>query len=188
MSLSAFFCALRSAYQAELDDLATDSEGHDVLQKRLREKRSQIVFLGQMMEAAPEMVAVAFHGAFDFKSPAAMEYVVSSEPEDLPDWDSLADAVHLAPWANVLAAPLLAQPEGQRFLTVAAALEYLLHHHVRDDHATHDDTAPDQSEQAAQGNRQRGLDDDDDDADPGDLDHDEAGANWLEDQGFDRKE
>jgi len=175
------------AYQAELDDLTSDSEGRDVLQKRLGEKRSQIAFLGQMMETAPEMVAVAFHGAFDFKSSAAMEHVVTSEPEDLPDWDNLADAVHLAPWATVLATPLLEQPEGQRFLTVAAALEYLLHHHVRADHAAPDDTASDPQEPATQGGRQRGLDDEDDEPST-DLDHDEAGANWLQDQGFDRKE
>jgi len=186
MSLSAYFHALRSAYQAELDDLATDSDGRNVLQKRLKEKRSQIAFLGQMMEVAPEMVAVAFHGAFEFKSQAAMEQLVKSEPDDLPDWAELAEAVSLAPWANTLAAPLLAQPEGQRFLTVAAALEYLLHRHAHDDHTSHDAAATEPH--AEPSHDRRAAIDDEDDAHTHDLDHDEAGADWLADQGFDRKE
>ena len=39
MSISPFFHALGSAYQAEMDDLASDSEGKDVLRQRLTEKR-----------------------------------------------------------------------------------------------------------------------------------------------------
>jgi len=189
MRLSAYFCALRSAYQAEIDDLATDSEGHNVLQKRLREKRSQIAFLGQMMETAPEMVAVAFHGGFDFIVPAAMEQIVTTGPDDLPDWNRLAEAVHLAPWAHTLAEPLLTQPEGQRFLSLAAALEYLLQRRTHDAHANHDEATPDAHNPEQQGRRHGGADDDDrDDALGSDLDHDEAGANWLQEQGFDRKE
>jgi len=186
MSLSAYFHALRSAYQAELDDLATDSDGRNVLQKRLKEKRSQIAFLGQMMEVAPEMVAVAFHGAFEFKSHAAMEQLVKSEPDDLPDWDTLAEAVALTHWAQPLADPLLARPAGQRFLTVAAALEYLQHRHGHEEHTSHDATAPDTQGQHSHG--RRAALDDEDDAHMHDLDHEEAGADWLADQGFDRKE
>ncbi|OIN93577.1 MAG: hypothetical protein AUJ20_03355 [Comamonadaceae bacterium CG1_02_60_18] len=186
MRLSNYFCALRSGYQAELDDLTSDSEGRDVLQKRLKEKRSQIAFLGQMMETAPEMVAVVFHGAFDFKLPAVMEQLLRTEPDDLPDWDSLADAVHLAPWAQALAEPLLAQPEGQRFLTVAGALEYLTQRHKYVNHAAHPEAAP-AHDTLLQGGRQLGLDEEDD-PNASDLDHDEAGAHWLEEQGFDRKE
>ena len=69
MSVSAFFRTLRTSYQAELDDLASDSEGRDVLRKRLAQKRSQMAFLQQMMETAPEMVAVVFHDGFRFESP-----------------------------------------------------------------------------------------------------------------------
>ena len=35
MSISPFFCNLRSAYQAEMDDMTFDSEGKDVLRQRL---------------------------------------------------------------------------------------------------------------------------------------------------------
>ncbi len=41
MSISPFFQELRSAYQAELDDLNSDSEGHYILDKRLAEKRKE---------------------------------------------------------------------------------------------------------------------------------------------------
>ena len=60
MSMSAFFRALRTSYQAEIDDLASDSEGRNVLRKRLQEKRTQMPLLKQMMELSPEMVAVVF--------------------------------------------------------------------------------------------------------------------------------
>ena len=40
MKISPFFHDLRSAYQAEIDDLTQDSEGKDVLRKRLAQKRS----------------------------------------------------------------------------------------------------------------------------------------------------
>ena len=53
MNISPFFHNLRSAYQAELDDLRSDSEGHDVLKKRLAEKRRELGFLLQMMELSP---------------------------------------------------------------------------------------------------------------------------------------
>lgn len=49
MSISPFFHALGSAYQAEMDDLASDSEGKDVLRQRLAEKRKELVFLRQMI-------------------------------------------------------------------------------------------------------------------------------------------
>ena len=48
MSISPFFRALRSAYQSEIDDLTSDSEGRDVLRKRLAEKRKELGFLVQM--------------------------------------------------------------------------------------------------------------------------------------------
>ena len=39
MNPSTYFLDLRSVYQSELDDLTSDSEGKDVLRKRLAEKR-----------------------------------------------------------------------------------------------------------------------------------------------------
>ena len=191
MSMSAFFRALRSSYQAEIDDLASDSEGKDVLRRRLLEKRGQIAFLSQMMESAPEMVAVAFHGGFHFELPAVMEQLLTLESDEFPDWDSLSDAVQLTPWAKDMAAVLLKQPQGDWFMTVAAALEYMYHrpspHHQEVAHAD------EHGEHGARGSSRdldhgHDFDADDDHAHKTDQDHDEASADWLEDQGFDRKE
>lgn len=193
MSMSAFFRALRNAYQSEMDDLTFDSEGRDVLKKRLLEKRSQMGFLSQMMETNPEMVAVVFHGGFHFELPAVMEQLLTLESDEFPDWDSLADAVQLTPWAKDLANSFLQQPQGGWFMTVAAALEYLYSrpspHHGDSTHA-HDGAAHDAADAR---NHTRHLDhghdyDADDEHHHADHDHDEASAEWLEGQGFDRKD
>ena len=127
MSMSAFFRALRTSYQAEIDDLTFDSEGRNVLRQRLLEKRGQITFLKQMMELSPEMVAVIFHGGFHFEEPAVMEQLLTLESDEFPDWSSLSGAVELMPWAQELADALLPEPQGEWFMVVAAALEYLYH-------------------------------------------------------------
>ncbi|OIQ73616.1 hypothetical protein GALL_447460 [mine drainage metagenome] len=190
MSMSAFFRTLRSAYQAEIDDLATDSAGRDVLRQRLFEKRGQMTFLSQMMESSPEMVAVAFHGGFHFELPAVMEQLLTLDADEFPEWDSLADAVQLTPWAKDLAATLLKEPQGGWFMTVAAALEYLYH---RPSPHQHERTPDDEhAERANTRHHDHGHDFDADDeqlhGNDHDHDHEQSGTEWLEGQGFDRKE
>ena len=183
MSLSPFFHHLRSAYQAELDDLTSDSEGSNILAKKLAERRKELKFLLSMLELSPEMVAVVFHQGFRFKRPAVMEELVRQEPEDLPEWDSLADAVELAPWAHTLAQQVLQQPAGAWFMSVAAALEYLLN-------------KPDARFAAADESDDEEDDRDDIERDPEGMDEDERqsrvneeeGAAWMVEQGFDHKE
>lgn len=183
MSLSPFFHHLRSAYQAELDDLTSDSEGSNVLAKKLAERRKELKFLLSMLELSPEMVAVVFHQGFRFKRPAVMEELVRQESEDLPEWDSLADAVELAPWAHTLAQQVLQQPAGAWFMSVAAALEYLLN-------------KPDARFAAADESDDEEDDRDDIERDPEGMDEDERqsrvneeeGAAWMVEQGFDHKE
>ncbi|MFT4242822.1 MAG: hypothetical protein QM569_11115 [Acidovorax sp.] len=190
MKLSPYFHDLRSAYQAELDDLASDSEGNDVLRRRLAEKRGEIAFLAKMTELAPEMVAPVFHGAFRFTQPAAVQHLLALPQDAVPDWQTLAHAVTLEPWAQSLAQTVLREPQGARFMTVAAALEYL-HQHARLAPDAHADDAP----YADEAEHDDGRDDDDsalsaDDAvDPqSSQDREEAGAEWLADVGFDRKD
>ena len=187
MKLSRYFSDLRKAYEAELDDLTSDTEGKDVLKRRLAAKRSEIGFLVQMLDYSPEMVAVVFHRAFRFSKPGAMQRLLTLQPEALPAWPELAGVVVLEPWAEPVALKVLAEPGGAAFMTVAACLEYLhAHGHV--------DTSPERNaeddEQEAEG-----RDDDsdglsaDDVRDPQDGHSlDEAGADWLADQGFDRKD
>lgn len=196
MSISPFFGNLIAAYQAELDDLTFDSEGKDVLRHRLAEKRKELHFLRLMIETAPEMVAVVFNQAFQFKLTAVMENLISREADELPEWDSLADVLVLKPWAQPLAQEMLKEPMGDWLLTVAAGLEYLYGKPgkpvavARDDDDSDGDT-----------DRNEGLDDDDhDQADGNDGQYDdedetdahrrrreEAGEDWMEAQGFDRK-
>jgi hypothetical protein len=198
MSISTFFRTLRSAYQAEIDDLAFDSEGNNVLRQRLAQRRKEVTFLLQMMELSPEMVAVVFHQAFRFKLPGAMEHLISHESEELPEWSTLADAITQAPWAKDLAELVLKQPLGEWFMSVAAGLEYLYHkvdasaadardNDEEDDADDHTDDHNGEGGGEDKGNNV-GRDGMDSDEEKDARARDEAGADWMEAQGFDRKE
>ena len=193
MTISSFFQPLHSAYQSEIDDLSLDSEGLNVLPQRLAEKRKQMGFLVQMMALSPEMVAVVFHKGFEFKLPAVMEHLLTLESDEFPEWASLADAVHLQPWAQALTPQILKDPMGGWFLTVAAGLEYMLSKAALANggkpYAQYDD-----EEEA---DYQDDGDTDDNSGRVIQLDADNAGdmsdkrtqeADWMEEQGFDRKE
>ncbi|QDL54540.1 hypothetical protein [Rhodoferax aquaticus] len=179
MSISPFFRALRPAYQAEIDDLTFDSEGRDVLKQRLAQRRKELGFLIQMIELSPEMVSVVFHQAFRFHNAAAMEDLISHESEELPDWDSFSNLVTLAPWAKELAALVLQQPKGAWLLSVAAGLEYMY------GKADGDHTASDDNDDESSDNDGEDFDGDDEREAQA---RDEAGADWMAEQGFDRKD
>lgn len=193
MKLSSYFYDLRSAYQAELDDLVSDSEGKDVLRKRLAEKRSEIGFLVKMMELAPEMVAVVFHQGFRFAKPKVMERLLSQGADNMPDWGTLTGAVSLEPWAASLAQTVLREPGGPAFMAVAAGLEYLHQHARMAPVPEQGDADQDADEDSDDGVAEH--DDDynalsaDDAADPhNSRTRDEASSNWLSEVGFDRKD
>ena len=191
MNITPFFLDLRSAYQSEIDDLTFDSEGRDVLRQRLADKRKEVGFLVLMMELSPEMVAVIFHQAFEFRLPALMDNLLSLEADEFPEWSHLADGIHMAPWAHELAQVVLKEPGGEWFLTVAAGLEYM--------------ASKPAIASAGQDNgedREEEQEDEDDDGD-GDVDGQgadeeagessararrEAGDDWMVEQGFDRKD
>lgn len=192
MSISPFFLNLRSAYRSEIDDLTFDSDGRDVLRQRLAEKRKEISFLVQMMELSPEMVAVIFHQGFVFRQPAVMDHLLSHEADEFPAWSEVSDGIELAPWARDLAQTVLKAPAGEWFLTLAAGLHYMA-------------GKPDAAYAGRGGDDARDEDSDDGDDehtdDPDDFndhesdevrgdarDREEAGASWLEGQGFDRKD
>jgi hypothetical protein len=176
MNISPFFTDLRSAYQAELDDLSQDSEGKDVLKKRLADKRGEIDFLVKMMELSPEMVAVVFHQAFTFTLPAVMDDLLGFEADELPDWTGLAHDIQIAPWAQNLADKVLSEPGGEWFLTVAATLEYMAGKPVA--HAAQADDEEDDEEEF-DGDAQEHADA---------KARKEAAEDWMVGQGFDRKE
>jgi hypothetical protein len=181
MTISPFFTDLFSAYQAELDDLTFDSEGKDVLVRRLADKRGEIDFLVKMMALSPEMVAVVFQRAFSFNSTAVMDDLLSFEADELPDWTSLSADISMAAWAQELAAKVLAEPEGEWFLTVVAGLEYMAGKPAA--HLRHQDAdGADDDEEAFDGDAEEREE------------HNEAkarkaaGDDWMAEQGFDRKE
>ena len=189
MHISSFFRDLITAYQAEIDDLAFDSDGKNVLSKRLAEKRKELGFLVQMMELSPEMVAVVFHQGFSFKNPAALAKLVACEVDKLPPWASVANCLTLTPKTQELAAQILKEPMGEWFMTVAAALEFLYHRPAvpaRSQAADEQDEDGAHDEEDTQDHRADADESSDDDGDERNLD--EAGADWLSDQGFDRKE
>ena len=187
MRISHYFEDMHSAYKAELEDLQTDSEGKNVLPARLKEKRSQFSALMSMIEFAPEMVAPAFHGGISFVNPHALTLLSSNEPEEFPEWDRLEDAIQFEPWAADLAVIALSEPGGEQFMTTVVCLEFL---HERDSaksaksaahvaSAAHDDADEDSEKEHAH---------DSDDLEDDERDLDEAGAGWMEEQGFDRRE
>jgi hypothetical protein len=196
MHTSAFFYQLRSAYQAELDDLRTDSEGHDVLHKRLNSKRQELGFLVKMMELSPEMVAVVMHQAFRFTSPAAMDHLVAQDAEDLPAWESICHGIEIAPWAKGLVETVLKEPAGARFMTVSAALEYMHHKPLTEAERSVLESADDDADEDGTRDRddlrnQRHDDnhtEDHDEEEAGARARDEAGNDWMVEQGFDRKD
>lgn len=191
MTITPFFLELRSAYQSEIDDLTFDSEGRDVLGQRLADKRKEIDFLVHMMELSPEMVAVIFHRGFHFKLPGAMDHLLGLEAEDFPEWSGLADAVELTPWAQDLAEVVLKHPGGEWFLAVAAGLEFMAGQPTAASAAQGegDESEDDDADADEDGDNREGFDADEygDGADD-EKTRQEAGADWLVEQGFDRKD
>ncbi|MBC3878854.1 hypothetical protein H8K38_13655 [Undibacterium sp. FT79W] len=199
MKLSRFFEDLMAVYNAEIEDLKSDSEGKNVLKARLREKGEQLPLLLPMMESNPEMLASAFHLGFIFLNPLALESLSTREEAKLPTWKSLSAAVKLEPWAEPLSKIVLQEVGGEKFLVIAAALEYLNRgQQARKHSATNTLEADDEDKEIndadeelkengdLDGNYGRHGRDDGDDGD--DYDLDEAGADWLAEQGFDRKD
>ena len=177
MNTSEFFSDLHKAYQAELDDLSQDSEGKDVLKKRLADKRGEIDFLVKMMELSPEMVAVVFHQAFSFNAPAVMDDLLSFEADELPDWSGLANDIQIAPWAQDLTDKVLTEPGGEWFLTVAAGLEFMAGKPMAN--APQTDDANDDEDEEFDGDAEERADA---------KARKQAGDDWMAEQGFDRKE
>ena len=186
MKLSRYFADHGPAYDAEINDLLSDSEGKNVLEKRLREKRGQIDFLVMMMEYSPEMLATVFHQAFRFTSPSRLDELAAMDPDRFPAWNKLSASVTLAAWAQPLVERVLQEDGGERFMGIAAVLEYL---HTRvDPNAASADPASDEDTDAEE---RDGDEDGDGNADEGEnLPHnlEEAGADWLAEQGFERKD
>jgi len=190
MQISPFFRNLRNAYQSEIDDMSFDSEGKNVLQQRLAQRRGEMEFLVHMIEMSPEMVAVVFHQGMRFTSNAVLEHLIAQDSDDLPDWEAISGSVTLAPWAQALVQKVVKQPQGEWFLTLVAALEYMYHRHDSSLETHAEEEEDDEDADAESQNEGPGIS----------MDSDavieavsrkaleEAGAEWMAAQGFERKE
>lgn len=180
MRPSHFFSDLLKSYLDELDDLETDSDGKRVLQRRLDEKRRELGALLPMVGFSPEMVAVIYHGAFEFLSAEVMQQIVESEPgrDDFPLWDDVAAELVISDWARPLVDATRRASGGDDFLVVTAALEF-----CRSRAAALAPVQAQPSGSEADAGREAGERDDDYDADAAELN--EAGDDWLAEQGFD---
>jgi hypothetical protein len=166
---SRYFAELGKSYLAEIDDLVTDSAGISVLRKRLDDKRGAIDSILPMIDFSPEMVAVVFYDAFDFKSPELMQQIVQSEPDDdgFVAWDELKAELAVAPWAQPLIEASLKARGGDAFAVTAAALEFM-----RGRASAYEAPVAEPADADAA------------DDDEGNEDLSEAGADWLAEQGF----
>jgi hypothetical protein len=171
---SYYFSELSSAYDAELQDLLTDSEGSPALKARLKEKRQELKAILPMIEFSPEMVVPVFYDGFTFTNAQAMAAAVMSEPDEgnFPSWDDLAAFVKVEPWAAPHVSTVLAERAGADFMVMAACLEFLRKFDTV--------TAPVADDEDS--DREK---DEDDDGDEDGRDLAEAGDDWLGEQGFD---
>ena len=163
---SFYFEDIFERYASEIDDLRSDSEGKDVLNKRVRDKHKEFDFLVGMIDSAPEMVVPAFHGAFGFSGGNLLHAAANSEPGDdgFPAWAELEESIDIAAWAHPLINLCRQKAGGEDFLVTAAVLEYLLGSGL---------TARAAPEAEAE-------EDEDSSEDLGD-----AGEEWMSEQGFD---
>lgn len=175
MKKSRYFSDLIKSYLAEIDDLVTDSEGKSVLQKRLNEKRREIDAILPMIEFSPEMVAVMFYGAFGFRSPEIMQRIVLSDPDqpDFLSWTDLESELTVSDWAKPLIHSSLKVQGGDAFLVSTAALEFLRNKDTFSAPPPEPET-DDENDGENESGDDEGMDD-----------LNEAGADWLTEQGFD---
>ena len=177
MKISSYFALLRSSYEAEINDMAFDSEGKNVLRQRLVQRRKELPFLRQMMASAPEMVAIVFHQGMRFSKPTLMDALVAKDQSQLPDWAALSAHVILEPWALGLAEELCKHPAGDTLMVLAAGMEYLFHHTPVAAASFGDDEEEDKDGEDQDSEEEKEA-----------RAAEEAGNEWMAEQGFDRKE
>jgi hypothetical protein len=174
MKKSYFFAELAASYDAEIQDLLSDSEGKSVLKARLKEKRNELHGILPMIAFSPEMVVPVFYEAFSFTNPKAMAAAVLREPDDgdFPNWSDLSANISLAPWASTHLSAVLGESTGEEFMVTAACLEFI---------RQFDNSAALAADEEEAEKREKNEDDDDEE----EMDLAEAGDDWMAKQGFD---
>ncbi len=162
MRISHYFTDLMATYIADVEDLKTDSNGDDVLNARLKEKRSQIPDLLPMIKTNPEMLAVIFHKSIVVENPETILSFLDKEPAEFPSWNSISNSIQFAPWATSLVEKLKTNADGEQFLLTTVMLEHLYSLYEISEEEFEEVDSGDES---------------------GDLA--ESGGQWLSDHGFD---
>lgn len=189
MSLSPYFHDLQSAYEAEIDDLASDTEGKDVLQRRLKDKRSQFPAIVSLLDTDMLLLAPAFHGAFQFPEHRTepLEDLLSRSPGDFPAWAQIAGVVEVAGWARPMVDLAMQEPLGDDFMSTVVGLEYVrLRHKGRGAAAWAGGEGPDEGQDEERAERDYDQDGEEGEG-LGGADAESLGEDFLEEQGFDRK-
>lgn len=178
MKNSYYFAELSASYDAEIDDLLTDSEGNSALKRRLQQKRQELQAILPMIEFSPEMVVPVFFDAFTFSNPKVLAAAVVCEPDDgdFPGWDELSAAIDVATWARPLVDAVLAESAGEVFMVTAAGLEFI---------RLFAKSAPAPAADDKDGGEAKNDNGEGDDGDDDDRDLAEVGDDWLAEQGFD---
>jgi hypothetical protein len=185
MYVSSFFRDLLSSYQSEIDDLSFDSEGKNVFAKHRKERVKELGFLLQLIDTNPEMLSALFHSSFQFKQPAVLAQLVGRDPEELPEWEELQAAVTLSVDAQAIAKQVLTADKGAWLLSVAAGLEFLHAKGIRGAAQESEEDDEDAPETEAEEDHAEHLSSDDEGTGGR---SEEAGADWLSEQGFERKD
>jgi hypothetical protein len=175
MKKSYYFAELATSYDAEIQDLLSDSEGKSVLKARLKEKRSELHGILPMIAFSPEMVVPVFYDAFTFSNPKALAAAILCEPDDgdFPSWPDLSAAINLAPWANTYLSAVLGESTGEEFMVTAACLEFI---------RQFDNSGTPSADEEEDAKREKNADEDGEDDE---MDLAEAGDDWMAEQGFD---
>ncbi len=163
-----------------------------MLRKRLAEKRRELGFLLKMMEPNPEMVAVVLHQAFRFRNPVVMDHLVAQDADELPEWHSFSDTIDVAAWAGEIVQTILEEPLGEWFMTIAGALEYMHHKPLTAaERAQVEDNEEDGQQDRDAVRNERHEDNHTEDHDEEESEaraQEDAGNDWMVEQGFDRKD
>lgn len=177
MDTSDYFESIAEEYYNDIESLAADSQGANVLKKRLAEVRAALPgMVGWINDQFGIPVAAqAFHGAFRFRDPAEGRRLLRLEPGDLPGWEGAVTLLVVEKWAEPMIELVKRNRNWQQFLVIAACLD---HYYWGKNGLTYKEPAIERQDCDVSS----GVDGDTEV--PDDLGG-EAGAKWLEDQGFD---
>jgi hypothetical protein len=125
-----------------------------------------------------------------------MDHLLAQEADELPTWDSISDTIEIASWAREMVQTILNEHMGEWFMTIAASVEYMYHKPLstqeREAAELIGDNADEEGKQDRDALREERHEDnhteDHDEQEISERAREEAGNDWMVEQGFDRKD